>query len=172
MTGKGHYIVGAIIALATFKIADDMNAIGVVAAIFTLLGCNAPDWLEIRKSGNTLIPHRTITHWLLIWLILLFYSLIQFNPDLILFVEKYNESIYASLTGELNIFVSSALLGFSIGGLLHLLVDLPNPMGIPILTPVHRNSLNLWKSGEMEPLIYVLAAIFVFYIYDLHLMIL
>ena len=41
--------------------------------------------------------------------------------------------------------------GFGIGGLLHLLVDLPNPMGIPILTPTRRFSLKLWKSGKFEP---------------------
>lgn len=37
-----------------------------------------------------------------------------------------------------------------VGGISHLLVDLPNPSGIPVLTPFHRMSLNCWESGDRE----------------------
>jgi len=50
-------------------------------------------------------------------------------------------------------YLLSFLLGFSFGGLLHLLTDLPNPMGIPIIAPNVRFSLKLWKSGRYEPAI-------------------
>lgn len=46
---------------------------------------------------------------------------------------------------------------------MHLLMDLPNPTGIPLLTPFPRSrrSLRLWRSGNaMEPLAaFALAAI-------------
>ena len=61
---------------------------------------------------------------------------------------------------KLGIVEASALLGFSIGGLLHLLFDLPNPMGIPFLTPWNRVSLNLWNSGKKENLIVTFVILF------------
>ena len=45
---------------------------------------------------------------------------------------------------------ASAVIGYAAGGLTHLLFDLPNPMGVPIFTPVHRLSLRWWHSGDHD----------------------
>jgi membrane-bound metal-dependent hydrolase YbcI (DUF457 family) len=52
---------------------------------------------------------------------------------------------------------ASVLLGFSVGGLLHLAVDIPNPMGIPLWVPWKRVSLGLWRCGEYEVLLVILS---------------
>ena len=51
--------------------------------------------------------------------------------------------------------VAAPLFGFACGGLMHLLADWPNPLGVPWIW--RRHSLNLWKSGRCD-LIVVAAA--------------
>lgn len=146
MTGKGHTFVGLVTSIAVYKFSKDLGLTGYIAAILSIIGSTAPDWMEIRvKSGEgcrTLIKHRTITHWLPIWIGLFIFSYFYIT-------KEYNFNFY------INEYIIEALLGFSIGGLLHLLTDLPNPQGIPILTPFSSNrfSLKLWKSGKYELLI-------------------
>ncbi|RDJ99347.1 hypothetical protein DLM46_29425, partial [Paraburkholderia lacunae] len=38
--------------------------------------------------------------------------------------------------------------GFACGGLMHLLADWPNPLGVPWIAG--RHSLNLWNSGHCD----------------------
>jgi membrane-bound metal-dependent hydrolase YbcI (DUF457 family) len=144
MTGHGHRITGCILATITAPMALDMGMTGYLMAIFTIIGASAPDFLEIRAAnGNTVIKHRTITHYVPLWIALLAYGCLPFIP----------------LTPPLptpNAIVSEIIIGFSLGGLLHLLWDLPNPMGIPVFTPYRRLSLNLWRSGKAEWLIFIL----------------
>lgn len=155
MTGKGHTWVSLAFAITTYKMGTQLGLLPWLVSIGTVLGGTAPDWMEIRKpNGGTVIRHRTVTHWLPIWLALFFLTLgiVQKNPtvmDLIHF--------------DIPVFVTSFFLGFSIGGLLHLLVDIPNPMGIPILTPYRRFSLKLWKSGKFE--IPIVTVFFLFSLY-------
>jgi membrane-bound metal-dependent hydrolase YbcI (DUF457 family) len=40
--------------------------------------------------------------------------------------------------------------GFLLGGVTHVLVDWPNPMGVPLWRPGKRHSLRWWRSGEHE----------------------
>ena len=51
--------------------------------------------------------------------------------------------------------LAAPLFGFACGGLMHLLADWPNPLGVPWIW--RRHSLNLWKSGRCD-LIVVAAA--------------
>lgn len=51
--------------------------------------------------------------------------------------------------------LGTALFGFACGGLMHLLADWPNPLGVPWI--LQRHSLNWWKSGRCD-LIVVAAA--------------
>jgi len=94
-----------------------------------------PDAIE--KIGKLYwIEHRTVTHWIPLWLVALF---------LVAQVE------WASLPyGEYSQMIAY---GFVAGAMTHLLFDLPNPTGIPLLTPWRRVSLNLWKSGRMDILL-------------------
>lgn len=147
MTGKGHSWTGIAVSAAMYKFSFDFGFYPIVAVAAFLVGVTAPDWLEMRKSGGgTVIKHRTITHWLPIWIIMFAVSFWFNQID-----SKYFSFMgLFSLNQTASMFIQSFFLGFSLGGLLHLLTDIPNPMGIPILTPNKRFSLKLWKSGKNE----------------------
>ena len=148
MTGKGHHISGVICAFGFAQLAHDLGLSAWVVGIGVVLGSKAPDWMEINIGKKRLITHRTITHWLPLWMLALCLSFV--------YIDLINAR--AAGLGEL-------LVGFSIGGLLHLLLDIPNPMGIPVLTPTKRLSLNLWKSGRNEFFIHsVLAVVTALYV--------
>lgn len=155
MTGKGHTYVGIVSTIGMFHFCREELSqsliLSILGAIFLVIGSTAPDYLEIRKSnGGTVIKHRTITHWLPIWLSLFFFSFAFLKPELFGFIDvEYlkNEYLNNSVLWDY-LFIS--IFGFACGGLLHLLTDLPNPMGIPILFPSLRFSLKLWKSGKYE----------------------
>ncbi len=151
MTGKGHSLVGIGVGLALLGACPALLPHGVSLLSFAgaLAGSTAPDWLEFPQrpsfwggAGTRLIPHRTITHWWPLWVATVLYALHLQNP-----------------------LVSPWLLGFGAGGLSHLLVDLPNPMGVPVWLPFARSrkSLRWWRSGEHEFLI-----VAVFFIVGLH----
>ena len=158
MTGQGHNWSGVALIptvyYQTYTLLSNHIA-SFIACIVLLSGATAPDWLEIRKkTGGTVITHRTITHWLPLWIgLLLFSNYMMVNSNL----DIMGYSIH------LNAYISSAIFGFAVGGLLHLAVDFPNPMGIPIFTPYHRLSLNLWKSGKNEALLISIIGIFSFF---------
>lgn len=166
MTGKGHFATGICLSFFTYKFS--MNLLGVessyflclLSAIGTIVGSTAPDWLEIVKSnGARVIRHRTITHWLPLWigLFYIFYSILT-KDNKFIFVYNINSNLNYIIT-----MTSSFFLGFTIGGLLHLLYDIPNPMGIPILTPYKRFSFKLWRSGKNEPGIIIVTLLFSLY---------
>lgn len=174
MTGKGHFATGVVFSLFAFEYSTNLGGHGLTSALFCILGANAPDYLEIRKKvyrdvknpkrctgTKTIIPHRTITHWLPIWILMLLFAIVNINPEYlnIPFIHKLQ------IENNLNYsnYIFSLILGYAIGGLTHLLTDIPNPMGIPILTPYKRFSLNLWRSGKMEPLIISCFIIFTLY---------
>lgn len=101
-----------------------------------ILGGTAPDWLEVAwwsRRHRLWITHRTWTHWGIAWITLLAYSYLALGHQL-----------WAPM-----------LFGFAVGGVMHLLADWPNPLGIPWI--VGRHSLNLWKSGRCD-LIVIAAA--------------
>ncbi len=183
MTGRGHFISGLVFSIFSYKFTQDVSGIAILGAIGTMLGSNAPDYLEIRSKvyaitdgkkkcvgTKTFIKHRTITHWLPIWLFIVLFSLINLNYNFDNSFLSFFDKDYLNFNFIYSNFVFSFLLGYGIGGLLHLLTDIPNPMGIPILTPWKRFSLNLWKSGKMEPVIIV--SLFVFCLYYLDVIIL
>lgn len=147
MTGRGHQIFGFYGAMLAYPISLDYELNALLISLGLILGARAPDYLEIRVKNRTLIPHRGITHHLLIWLALLAY---------------FAGSISLFPMGDiptLNKDFSSVLFGFSLGGLLHLLLDIPNPMGVPFARLKDRFTLNLWKSGEFELPLHVMAIV-------------
>lgn len=146
ITGRGHFTTGVIVAIASYPLSVKYGLYPIVVALALAMGSSAPDWLEMPwNDGNRrrlLINHRTLTHWWPIWAYLLWHGL------------------------KIGGVEGNAMVGFAIGCLLHLLTDLPNPMGIPILTPWHRFSLNLWKSGHNEILIILVAFVFMGWSYS------
>ena len=162
MTGKGHTWTGIALSISGFyftynHLGTESVILSLLAMFFIIIGATAPDWLEIRKkNGGTVIRHRWITHWAILWIcgFIGSYYLFQ-NPTV---------NIQGSVI-TIPDFVIISLMGFTTGGLLHLLVDLPNPMGVPVLTPNMRFSLHLWKSGKQEGFLVMLVTIFsIFYI--------
>ena len=101
----------------------------IAALVAGIVGGSAPDALERRfwsPKGGLWIRHRTATHWGLGWLGFLLYSYHL--------LATHN---WAAI-----------LLGYAAGGVMHLAIDSPNPMGVPWV--YRRVSLNLWASGERD----------------------
>lgn len=139
MTKNGHNMVGLCCSWGSFAFPHE-HPWFLMLGIW--LGATAPDWLEMawydfeKKRRMSIIEHRTWTHWLLPWIALLAGSYHLASQD----------------TGYWILF------GFAVGGIAHLVVDIPNPTGVPIWGPFRRNrkSLKWWKSREMEiPIVFV-----------------
>ncbi|WP_133646798.1 metal-dependent hydrolase [Paraburkholderia flava] len=97
-------------------------------------GATAPDWLEVAwwsRSRRLWITHRTVTHWGIGWVVLLIVSW------------------HFAVTSHRPL--AAAAFGFACGGLMHLLADWPNPLGVPWIAG--RHSLNWWNSGRCDLLI-------------------
>ncbi len=150
MTGVGHTHTGIGFSMAVFYatynyLAPESVPLSLVGLLCFIFGSTAPDWLEIRKkTGGTVITHRGITHWVPLWAGLV-YLAIKINETQCFGLSFFAENVFLL---EL-LYVS--LFTFSTGAILHLITDFPNPMGVPFLTPKHRFSLKLWKSGKFEP---------------------
>lgn len=150
MSTPGHRWIGVAFGLiaAYFCFTFNLPALSVfIAGLAAFWGSTAPDWLEIAKAvrrrrhlfglfakdtwdRQSVIPHRTVTHWALFWIPFFAYSALSLtdNPA----------------------WLHALLFGFSMGGVGHLLCDWPNPTGIPLLTPFPRSrkSLHWWRSGD------------------------
>ncbi len=98
-------------------------AVGVPTVIGASMyfGASAPDWMEMpRWKGGyrfSIIPHRTLTHWPVPWIALILYAMYLPHDAMLL---------------------SQILIGFSIGALLHIVMDSMTPMGVPVFVPWHR----------------------------------
>jgi len=103
-----------------------------------LLGARGPDRLEISsynrrtKIRRSVIPHRTLTHWPPLWVIMTVacWSVLDETQDILLYT------------------VASVGIGFCAASWLHLIMDIMTPSGIPLISPFgSRTSLNLYKSA-------------------------
>jgi membrane-bound metal-dependent hydrolase YbcI (DUF457 family) len=112
--------------------------IGSLAAFAAgVAGGTAPDWLEVAwwsRTRRLWIAHRSATHWGLGWALALIYA--------------YHFLGHAHP-------LAAPVFGFACGGLMHLLADWPNPLGVPWIW--RRHSLNWWKSGSCDVLVVALA---------------
>jgi hypothetical protein len=132
MTLTGHRATSLGAAAIAYSIAHAYHGLPWLAALLAVPGATAPDWLEIAwfKKGirHSIIPHRTWTHWLLLWGALYSWALLS--------LQQHGWA--------------SALLGFCIGSFVHLAMDLPNPSGIRFLHPFRqRVTLNWWRGDQM-----------------------
>ena len=127
------WAVGIIAAVVASRSVVDPYHVWTIATILAgHVGGTAPDWLEnawwSRGRGRQLwIAHRSWTHWGLAWLglLMLCYCNLRRTP------------------------LAAPLLGFAAGGIMHLLADWPNPLGVPwFLT--RRYSLRWWNSGRCD----------------------
>ena len=117
----------------------------ILAALAGTAGGTAPDWLEVAwwsKKRKLWIAHRTWTHWGIGWIALLAYSYSLLNTEPL----------------------AALAFGFAAGGIMHLLADWPNPMGVPWI--IKRRSLNLWKSGRCDLIVVATAWLIAFTVAD------
>ena len=157
MSKNGHQMVGVALAVMSFSWIHAMGYVwllSIAGAIAAFFGSTAPDWLEIshaerdangRWQRHSIIPHRTLTHWVPLWIALLLWSARSL-------LHTHGAPV---LTGS----AYAALMGFAIGGIGHLLCDIPNPSGVPVFLPVAqgRISLRMWQSGAPIEWLEVLA---------------
>jgi membrane-bound metal-dependent hydrolase YbcI (DUF457 family) len=137
-SNKAHHATGwaaGVIAAALVAHAGaggPFQIVSFLTFVAGVLGGTAPDWLEVAwwsRRHRLWITHRTWTHWGIAWLGLLAYS-------------------YLALQVE---FWAPLLFGFACGGVMHLLADWPNPLGVPWI--IGRHSLKLWKSGRCDVIV-------------------
>lgn len=135
---SGHLATGAasgvIATLISYKLVSFQPLyLFILTFLASIPGGTAPDWLEISSwtpetGRQSVIKHRTITHWGILWFVLWVISLACIPVV-----------VWATI-----------VFGFATGGMMHLLMDWPNPMGVPWLRIKKRHSLKLWRSGEHE----------------------
>jgi inner membrane protein len=136
MTKSGHQLTGigaALAAIGLITLIDPIFSNPLLTGFVAFFGATAPDWLEIPLGWNgrqrlSVLPHRTWTHWWPLWLLGTAYGL-----------------------GWITRTPHPLWLAFCIGGWWHLVLDAPNPMGLPVWTPYQRKSLSWWKSSERIP---------------------
>jgi len=141
-SNKAHHATGWAAGVIAAAVVAHAGAGGpyqvpsVLAFLMGALGGTAPDWMEVAwwaRTHKLWITHRTWTHWGLAWIALLAYSYLQLPHHA----------------------WAPPLFGFAAGGIMHLLADWPNPLGVPWI--FRRHSLRWWKSGRHD-LIVIIAA--------------
>lgn len=144
MGRTGHRLTGLAAGIAVAALFwPQAETSGLAAILGGHWGGTAPDWMEIahteKRDGRwqrvSVIPHRTWTHWWLLWAILTI--VLVFFP-----------------IGDRLSLADMFAIGFLAGAWTHLVMDATNPMGIPLLTPYRRWGLGLWRSGHSaEPMV-------------------
>jgi hypothetical protein len=138
-SNKAHHATGFAAGVIAAAIVARSSASGpfhvwvLLSFIAAVAGGTAPDWLEVAwwsRKRRLWITHRTVTHWGIGWIALLVFS----------YRELGHHQPLAALA-----------FGFACGGLMHLLADWPNPLGVPWIAG--RHSLNWWNSGHCDLLV-------------------
>jgi membrane-bound metal-dependent hydrolase YbcI (DUF457 family) len=116
-----------------------------------LLGARGPDRLEVpvfnkgKKVRMSLIPHRTLTHWPLLWAILTGLSLFC--------MVKTQDTLFIAM--------SCVGFGFCIASWLHLAMDIMTPSGIPLYSPFgQKTSFNIYKTSSLGEWCCIFAFVF------------
>lgn len=118
-------VTGATTSAGLYIMAGSNWFICAVLFFGFVCGSSAPDWLEItwrtgihRENRHSIIPHRTITHWMAMW------------------AMAFGFCLHHTISNQ-NIFWIF-LLGFSASALIHVLMDSATSMGVPWLHPYKR----------------------------------
>lgn len=116
----------------------------VIAFVFlcgTSMGAWAPDWMECSCFYNgfrrSFIPHRTLTHTVALWVLLLALGCTWIN----LTISPWSYILAWLLTG------------FASSGLLHVIIDMLSPAGVPLFKPFSsRVSFRVYQTGSISEL--------------------
>lgn len=116
-----------------------------------LLGARGPDRLEVpafnkrKKVRMSLIPHRTLTHWPWLWVILT------------------GLSVFCMVNTQDTFFVAMSCVGFGfcVASWLHLAMDIMTPSGIPLYSPFgQKTSFNFYKTSSLGECCCILVFVF------------
>lgn len=139
MTKQGHRKTGVGIALVAAVATEHLFgwAHAVIVGVCAMLSSSLPDNMEIKwwtgGERHSVIPHRTLTHWMPMWLALAAWIGWRVAHGQVLVQPE----------------ADAALLGICAGALGHVLMDWMTPMGVPVgLLPWRRRSLRLLRSGS------------------------
>lgn len=137
MTKKGHRLTAGAFALSAavlmangtiaFTSLGEALILGFAGlfAVGVMAGASAPDWLEgvffIEGKRVSIIPHRTLTHWLPVWLL----------------------ALYFVYTLSLPWYVQAVAFGFIASAILHITMDAFSKSGVPLLLPLRRMSVRI-----------------------------
>ncbi|HCG5104969.1 metal-dependent hydrolase [Vibrio alginolyticus] len=137
MNRLGH-VAGAIAfsPVAILPVWDTNPLLTPLCAMGLIIGSNAPDWLEFG-----VIPHRTFTHILSIWLCIALYGLLS-----LIGLPYIEMTPFTPARPEL----AALLAGFGCGGISHWLGDVLNMRPVPIVTPFDKIALRLFNSGTNQ----------------------
>ncbi|RZI60406.1 MAG: metal-dependent hydrolase [Pseudomonas sp.] len=126
LSSKGaHFAVGVLVAAASVYLARDIFTPWqlLLLACGCVWGSSSPDWMEISGwawwgTRYSLIPHRTITHWMMAWIAATIWTMGHALTD--------------------GTFIWCIAAGFTLSGLTHVLMDARTPMGVPVFHPYKR----------------------------------
>jgi inner membrane protein len=130
---SGHLLTATALAYAVYE-----RSASPTLAVATLMGSSFPDIGEIVQFRGrwraSLIPHRTLTHWIPLYVAIVFALPI--------------------LTPNLPWWLANLIKGICFGSLLHIALDMFSPAGIPLLHPFGtRRSLGL-RRDTGKPCLY------------------
>lgn len=158
MTKSGHRLTAGAFAIASAILMANgsvpLNAVPVeyhlaYAALFAvgvMSGASAPDWLEgvffFRNRRISIIPHRTLTHWLPVWV----------------------AAFYLVFTASLDWYVLALANGFIASSVLHITMDAFSKSGVPLLLPMRRFSVRIpmYTTGGISEVIWSIAVLSAF----------
>lgn len=114
----------------------------VLVCFVALISSTLPDRMEYIGLGLRWVSHRTLTHWVIPWVVIL--CLPFFLSDFL---------------GRIGVVV---MLGIGVGGVGHLLGDFFTPMGVPLLLPLRKFSISypigrLWYQEAFIVILFLLA---------------
>ena len=128
MTAAGHrWFAIATAGLVVSPFRKTHLVLSGIAVLLAWPGALAPDRLEVI-GGVHWIAHRTLTHWLMGWVLAVGFLFLATRRDALMLPA----------------------LGYCAGAFSHALADIPNPAGVPVLHPLRKVSLRLWHSGQFE----------------------
>ena len=159
MTRQGHQLSALLAMAATASLSQRVPVVQAwfadqsiwhisLGAMLFFSGANAPDWLERAGTRERVIPHRTHTHVLLFWVLMVpgFGLLASASPMLL-----------ANSMGNILAHVFTLLVYFALGGVLHLMLDVCTPSGIPLAWGTQKPvSLRLYRTGALSEGIFLL----------------
>lgn len=163
MTKTGHRLTAGAFASAILMVNGSVSisavpveyqlAYAALFAVGVMSGASAPDWLEgvffFRNRRISIIPHRTLTHWLPVWLAV----------------------FYLVLTSSLEWYVLALVYGFIASAVLHIIMDAFSKSGVSLLLPMRRFSVKipLYTTGGVSEIIWSIAVLAFFLMALVHM---